>query len=157
MKVRKSSLLIMSVLVLLALTACEDEKSDVETKRQLDVLKQMAADTPAYPGFGQFREDARFKGNTANVSRCYTARVNEGDVERFYKQLFESQGWKLTKEERSGGLFSDEKNYVLTFEKNSYAITLTYANVEANSGRCDYTLIYYFNRPTPLIDLGMLL
>lgn len=153
MKCRNSSFVILTLLVLLALTACGDDKSDVETKRQLGILKQMVGDTPVYPGFAPLRGSEHLKDNRASVVRCYTARVNEVDVKRFYTQQFESQGWTLAKEERSGGLFYDDRNYVLTFRKGMYALSLSYSHYEDPSGQCNYTLIYYWNPPTPLINL----
>lgn len=146
MKVRSSSL-IKWLLVLLVLTAgCEDE----ETRRQLDVLHQIAADTPLHPAFVQLRSSDYVNVGHAGVVRCYSAEANDADVRRFYSQVFASKGWALAEEEQLRGLYP-EGSYQLTFRKGAYAIELGHSNLDPRNGVCNYSLTYYWNPPTPLI------
>jgi hypothetical protein len=143
MKFRSSTSLTKCLLVLLILTAgCEDE----ESRQQLEILHQLAADTPLYPGFEQLRNSDYHKTSHATVIRCYSVRANDGDVKRFYSQLFESKGWTRAEEQQLGG-FHAEGSYRLTFRKGAYAVVLQHDNLDNPSGKCNYSLAYYWNPP----------
>lgn len=148
MKFRNSSLTTL-LLVLLILTAgCGDE----ESRQQLEILRQIAANTPLYPGFVQLRSSDLHKTSHATVIRCYSVRANDSDVRRYYSQLLASTGWTLAKEEKLGGFFP-EGSYRLTFRKGAYAIVLGHTNLDDPAGECNYSLAYYWNPPEPLLDL----
>lgn len=148
MKFRSSSFTKWLLVLLILLVGCDDE----ESRRQLEVLHQLAADTPLYPGFVQLRSSDYLKTSHATVIHCYSVRANDSDVRRFYSQLFASKGWTLAKEEELGG-FHPEGSYRLTFRKGAYAVVLQHDNLEDPSGKCNYSLEYYWNPPEPLIDL----
>lgn len=141
-KFRRSSL-IRGLLALLILTAaCEDE----ESRRQLEVLHQLAADTPHYPGFEQLRSSDYVNVGHATVVRCYSARADYGEVKDFYSQALESKGWTSVDEQPLGG-FHPEGSFRLTFRKAAYAVVLQHDNLDDSSGKCNYSLAYYWNPP----------
>ena len=142
MKLRNSSLTKWLLVLLILTTACDDE----ESKRELKILHQLAAETPLYPGFVQLRSsDFRKPGHVA-IIRCYSARANDDDVRRFYSQLFESKGWALTAEHALGG-FHPLGSYRRSFRKGRYAIVLQHDKLDDPSGMCNYSLTYYWNPP----------
>ena len=148
MKFRNSSLLRL-LLVLLILTAgCNDE----ESRRQLDIVRQIAADTPLYPGFVQLRSSDYHKTSHVGLIRCYSVRANDGDIRRFYSEVFAVKGWTLAEEQKLGG-FHPEGSYRLTFRKGAYAIVLGHDNLADPAGECNYSLAYYWSPPEPLINL----
>ena len=147
MKVRRSSLIKWLVVFLILAAGCEDE----ETRRQLDVLHQIAAETPLHPALAQLRSSDFVNVGHAGVVRCYSAEANHADVRPFYSQMFASKGWTLTKEEERLGGFYPTGSYRLTFRKGAYAIVLEHSNLDPRSGECNYSLAYYWNPPTPLI------
>lgn len=142
MKFRSPSLT-KCLLVLLILTAGCD---DAESRRQLEILYQLAADTPLYPGFEQLRSSDYHKISHATVIRCYSVQANDDDVKRFYSQLFEAKGWTQAEEQELGG-FHPEGSYRLTFRKAAYAVVLQHDNLDDPSGKCNYSLAYYWNPP----------
>ena len=95
MKFLSSAVLTGCLLAFLILIAgCEDE----ESKQQLAILHQFAADTALYPGFVQLRSSDYHKISHATVINCYSVRADDRDVKRFYSELFESKGWTLADE-----------------------------------------------------------
>lgn len=149
MKFRSSSLSKWLLVLLVLAVGCGDE----ESRRELENLRQIAVDTPLYPGFVQLRNSELHKTSHAAVVRCYSVRANDGDIRRFYSQLFASKGWALAKEEELGG-FYPEGSYQLTFRKGPYAIVLGHSNQDDPTGECNYSLSYYWNPPEPLIGLS---
>ncbi len=91
MKFRSSSF----TKLLLVLVILSAGRGDEESRQQLEILRQIAADTPLYPGFMQLRSSDYHKTSHATVIRCYSVRADDGDVRRFYSQLFASKGWTL--------------------------------------------------------------
>lgn len=149
MKFRSSSLPKLLLVLLILSASCGDE----ESRKQLVILHQIAADTPLYPGFVQLRSSDYQKTSHATVVRCYSVRANDGDIRRFYSQEFALKGWTLADERKLGG-FHPEGSYRLTFRKGPYAIVLAHDNLDDPSGRCNYSLAYYWNPPEPLIKLS---
>src|SRR5215510_14457720 len=142
MKFRRSSSWTRGLLVLLILTAaCDDE----ESRRQLETLHQLAADTPLYPGFEQLRSSDYTNIGHATVVRCYSARANYGDVKSFYSQMLGSKGWSQPEEQQLGG-FHAEGSARLTFRKGAYAIVLQHDAID-DPKKCNYSLAYYWNPP----------
>ena len=148
MRIRRSSLIKWSLVLLILAVGCGDE----ESRRELENLRRIAAETPLHPGFVQLRSSDFHKTSHAAIIRCYSVRANDGDIRRFYSQLFASKGWALAKEEELGG-FYPEGSYELTFRKGAYAIKLGHSNLDPRSGECNYSLTYHWNLPEPLIDL----
>ena len=144
MKFRNPSSAIGWFLVLLILSAgCDDE----ESRRKLETLNQLAADTPLYPGFEQLRSSDYQKVGHATVIRCYSGRAHYDDVKSFYSQALEAKGWQHAEDQPLGG-FHAEGSARLTFRKGTYAVVLQYENVDDPSGRlCNYSLAYYWNPP----------
>lgn len=131
------------LLVLLILTVgCEDK----ESRRQIEILRQTAADTPLYPGFVQLRSSDFVNVGHAGIVRCYSVRANDSDVKSYYSQLLASKGWTLAEEQRLG-LLHPEGSYRLTFRKDAYAIVLGHDNFDDPAGECNYSLAYYWNPP----------
>ena len=141
-KTRRSSvaecLLVLSILM----AACEDP----ESRQQLKILHQLAGDIPLYPGFEQLRSSDYPNVGHATVIRCYSARANSDDVKQFYSQVLESKGWTRAEEQRLGG-FHAEGSYRLHFKKGKYAVVLQHDNLDDPSGKCNYSLEYYWNPP----------
>lgn len=152
MKVRSSSLTKWLLVFLILAAGCNDE----ESRRQLGVLHQIAADTPVYPGFVQLRNSDLHKTSHAAVIRCYSARADDADVKRFYSRVFASKGWTIAGEEQLQGLYP-EGSYQLTFRKGAYAVELGHTNRDPSNGECNYSLTYFWNPPTPLIYGGFIL
>ena len=151
MKFRSSSLPKLLLVLLILAASCGDE----ESRQQLEILHQIAADMPLYPGFVQLRSTDLQKTSHATVIRCYSVEANDGEVRHYYTQLFESKGWTLAEEEKLGG-FHPEGSYRLTFRKGPYAIVLGHDNLDDPSGKCNYSLAYYWNPPDPLIKLSVI-
>ena len=149
MRVRRTSLIKWSLVFLILTVACGDE----ESRRELENVRHIAAETPLYPGFVQLRSSDVHKTSHAAIIRCYSVRANDGDIRRFYSQLFASKGWALAKEEELGGWYP-EGSYELTFRKGAYAIKLGHSNLDPGSGDCNYSLTYSWNPPEPLIGLN---
>ena len=148
MKVRSTSLLKLLLVLLILTVACEDK----ESRRQVEILRQIAADNPLYPGFVQLRSSDFINVGHAGIVRCYSVRANDGDIRRFYSEVFAVKGWTLAEEQKLGG-FHPEGSYRLTFRKGAYAIVLGHDNLADPSGECNYSLTYYWNPPEPLINL----
>lgn len=146
MKFRNSSLTKWLLVFVILTGACADE----ESRRELENLRQLAADTPLYSGFVQLRNSEYQKTSHASIIRCYSVRANDDDVKRFYTQLFPSKGWTPAEEEQLHG-FYPEGSYRLTFRKGAYAVELVHNNLDSATGECNYALTYYWNPPTPLI------
>jgi hypothetical protein len=124
---------------------------DEESRREIEKLRQLAADTQVYPGFVQLRNGEYHKTSHALLIRCYSAQADGSDVKRFYSQQFEAKGWKLTEDKQSLGFFP-EGSYVLTFRKGAYEIVLQHNN-HNNPRDCNYDFSYLWNPFEPLIKL----
>ena len=148
MKFRSSSLTkgLLVVLILTTAAGCGDE----ESKRELENLRQIAADTSLYPGFVQLRNSEYQKTSHASIVRCYSVRADDDDVKRYYTQLFVSRGWARPEDEQLHGFYPGG-SYRLTFRKGAYAIELVHSALNDPTGECNYSLAYFWNPPTPLI------
>ncbi len=131
------------LLILLIFTAgCTDE----ESRRQVEVLRQLATDTPLFPGFVQIGSGTDWnKPNHAGVVRCYSVRANDEEVKTFYTRYFQSKGWSLDEKQELGG-FHYQGSYILTFRKGQYAFKFGYENIDNPSGVCNYTLSYHWDQ-----------
>jgi hypothetical protein len=149
MRFRRSSIIKCLLLLLIAASSCG---GDEESKRELENLRQIAADTPLYPGFVQLGGNSEYqKTSHATVIRCYSLQAKDGDVRRFYSELFASKGWTLAEQENHLGGFFPEGSYRLTFRKGAYAIVLGHSNLDQPAGECTYSLAYYWNLSPPLM------
>lgn len=128
-------------LLLLALfTGCDEE-----SKQHLEALKQIAKETPIYPGGKQVRANDNNKFGSAVLIICYNAPASYEEVRRFYSTNLIAKGWVLYPfEERRQSLLHSDEAVELVYRKGEYRIAIHQGDNDPTT--CNYSVAYVWER-----------
>ena len=126
-----------------ALLSCDD----AESRRQLDRLRHMAAETPTFADFKEVRSYNNNKLNNALLSLCYESSANYDEVKNFYSTILTAKGWSSPEEKTvygSFGLKEKKDSRELIFRKAEYSISIAYG--PKDSSGCYYAISYIWEK-----------
>lgn len=134
---------VIAPLLLLGLlfSACENT---IESEKKLDNLRQIAIQTPVYPGFNRTFSNTLLKGSVADLLFYYKSSANYAAVKSFYVEALTARGWKLDQEKVYNRLL-DGEGRELVFINGEYTIFVQYEN--GSTSDWNFSVTYEWQKP----------
>lgn len=120
------------------LVACEDE----ESKRHLGVLRQLAADTPLYPGFKQIGVSDNHKNGRARLFLYYNSPASYDQVKTFYSGILLAKGWELYPKAVRRGILDALSERALVFRQGEYQIAILQRDLDQAPSARNFVILY---------------
>ena len=132
---RRRGVLWLALVIVVCFSGCEDE----ESKRHLNFLNQLAAET-RYPDFKQSAVSDNNKRGIARLFVYYKSSAQIADVNAFYSKTLTAKGWTSSPREGRNGILATWSG--LVFQQGNYKIAIS--NETHNA---DYVIAYVWERP----------
>jgi hypothetical protein len=106
---------------------------------KLRELEQLQSTLPIFPSMIETSVHTDSKGTLAGISKLYKCEARYDDVKVFYMAGLRKGGWEYSDERSIRDWERDLGGRQLTFRKNEYKFSVTYAGENANYG-WDYAI-----------------
>ena len=106
-----------------------------EGEARVKELRQLAAETPTFPGFEQSDYSDISKSEGTVVTYFYRSSATYENVKSFYTKALLSRGWSSPEEEPINHWFVQDGSRRLIFRKGEYTIDLNYEPAGGNGWR----------------------
>lgn len=126
----------------LLLGACEDE----ESKRHLGVLRQIAAETPVYPGFKQVEVSDNHKHGRARLFLYYNSPASYDEVKTFYSKTLLAKGWELYPTADRHGILDGLSESAIVFRQGEYQMAILQESVEQTPSARNFVILYIWEQ-----------
>jgi hypothetical protein len=128
--------------LLLLLRGCDSKYITHSSPIQAKTIRQMAAETPVFPGFKELQRSEAHKDTNALLTIFYESDANYVEVKSFYSKALSTVGWGAPME-RGIGWHENHKEF--EYRRDEYVISVEYIGGDKGSSGWDYAVSYAWN------------
>jgi hypothetical protein len=128
--------------LLLLLAACDSKYIAHSSPIQAKTIRQMAVDTPVFPGFNEIHRTEADKDTNALLTVFYESDANYDEVKSFYTRALSTAGWGAPIERSVGW---GENHKVFKFRRGEYLISVEYIGGDKKPSGWDYSVNFAWN------------
>lgn len=117
-------------------------RDDVMLKK----LRELAFDTPTYPGFYEVGETSGSRDINAGIYKRYRSSASYDDVKKFYSDVLLTRGWVISEERDLKSFLVKHEWKVIIFKKDDLSISIEYKGGDSLMQQYNYSVSYSWNQ-----------